>query len=126
MVYIHSSIQFSIFIEYLNTLAYLIFISCLFCVRFPVFNNGWMINFVNSTSCIFLKLNFKGIILIILVCIFEFIPNISTEINRLQGIFDRSNFGTADHYRITIKHINIIYALFESQGQILQGLVILI
>ena len=104
----------------------LIFISFLVHIRFPLFNSIWLINVVNITSCIFLKQHFKGTILIIVVCICEFINKSSTEINILRVICNRSNYFTKYRYIIAIKHINSIYVLFDSQGHIIQGLRILI
>ena len=56
----------------------------------------------------------------------ELIQNSPTEINLLHGIFNRRNCGTEDYYIFTIKHINSMYAFFDSPGHVIQGLVILI
>ena len=79
---------------------------------------------VNITRCILLKQHLKVIILIILVSRCKLTQKRSTEIDIIQGISNIRNCGTAAHYIITIKHINIMYALFDSQGHILQGLII--
>ena len=125
-IFIHDSISLYILRRHVNTLMDIVFIFCLVPVSFPLFNNGWLTDVVNSTSSIHLKQHFKGITLIVVVCRCSFIRNISTEFNLLQGICKKSNCVTEDHYRITIKLINRIYALFDSWGHILHGLRILI
>ena len=104
----------------------LIFISCLVYFSFQLFINVWVINFLNSTSCILLKQKFKVIIIIVVVCRCESIQKSSTGINLLQVIFNRSNCGTSAHYIINIKNIIDMYSCFESQGHILQGYILLI
>ena len=94
----------------------IIFIILLFHFIFPLFKNRWVINVINGTSCLLLKQQTNGIIIIIVVCICELIQKSYTSINLLCGICSLINCSAAYHYRITIKHINSMYAFFTSRG----------
>ena len=122
MVRIYALRSLSLFRRYVNTHIMLIFVSCIVCVIFPFINNGLMINFVIRTGFILLKQHSKGIILVILLFRCEFISNSSTKINILQVICNWRDWGTADYYRITIIHIDSMYAFLYYLGHILQGL----
>ena len=122
MVYIYASIWFPLFRRWINTQIVLIFMLCLFRVSFPFINNGWMINVANITSCILLKQQSRGIIIVIVVLRRGFIPKRSTRINLLWGICNWMNWGTAAHYIITIIYIDSMCAVLEYQGHILQVL----
>ena len=122
MVYIHALILFALYRMYVNTHIMIIFVTLLVHVSFPFNNNRWMINVVNSTICILMKQHYKGLILVIVLFRCEFIPKSSTKINLLQAIFNWSSWGTADHYRITIIHIDSMNAILDYQGHIIQGL----
>ena len=108
MVYIHASRSFSLYRRYVNSQIVLIFLICLVNVSFTFNNIIWMINVVNITGCTFLKQQFKGIIILIIVFRCELIPKRSTKINIIQGIFNQRNWGTSGHYRITMINIDRI------------------
>ena len=89
-------------------------------VTFTSFNNGCMKFFVNITSCILLKQQSKGIILITIVFRCKLIEKNSTRINLLKGICNWRNGGTIAQYINNIKYINSMYEYFDSQRHILQ------
>ena len=116
MVCIHGLRKFARFRRYVKTRITLFFARWPVHVIFPFVNNGWMINFVNSNSCIFLKQQSKGLIIAIVVFRCELIPKKSTNINILQGIYKWSNWVTSDHYRIPIVHIDSMYTVLGYKG----------
>ena len=77
---------------YVNTQIVLIFSSCPVHVSFPINNSLWIINVVNSTSCILLKQQYKGIILLVIVFRCEFTPKSFTKTNILQGVCNWRNW----------------------------------
>ena len=126
MFYIHVSIAFSLIGRYVNTLMEIIFIRCLVHVSFLLFNNGWVINVVNSTICILLKQQFKSIILIIVVCIGELTQNSSTGI-MFFGVFATEAIMVLLLIIESLLKIFIACVrFFDFQGQIIQYMTILI
>ena len=97
MVFIHYSIQFSLLRTFENILMELKFIIWLAHVIFTFFNNLWVMNVVNSTNFILLKQNFRGIIIIIVICRNEFIQKMCTYMNLLQSNFNIKYCGTSAH-----------------------------
>ena len=122
MVYIYTFWSLSLFRRYLYNRILPLFIIWLFHVIFPFNHNLWMINVVNSTSCIFLKQQSKCIILLIILFICELIPKSSTRMNFLQVICNWSNWKTTSRYIITSIHIDSINVILDCLENILQGL----